>query len=177
MEVQLKKYCWYVIYTRACHEFKAEEYLKANGIEAFLPKRGEFKQWSDRKKWVETSLFPSYIFVRVSCKEYAKALQHSSIVRYVAIDGCPCRLPDEQIEAIKTILQNQLMFEITTEKFEPGDSVVFCEGPLTGYSAEIVNIRGIKEVVLRIPGTYQSMLIKTNNEFVKKAVPLWPVIV
>jgi len=160
---------WYVLYTRACHEVKAEEYLIRSGIEAYLPKIKEFRQWSDRKKLVETPLFVSYIFVRVSKKEYDKALQDKSIVRYITLCGQPCPVPDEQIEAIKKVLAGNLSFEVTNEDFEPGDLVVFCDGPLTGYSAEVVNRKGSKEVILRIDGAGQSLLIKSPCAYVSKS--------
>ncbi len=164
-----KIYRWYVLYTKACHEFKAEEYLKMVGIEAYLPKIRQFRQWSDRKKLIEKPLFPSYIFVRVSWREYDKALQDKSIVRYITICGQPCPVPDEKIESIKMVIAGDLCFEVTNEGFDPGDLVVFCEGPLTGYSAEVVNRKGSKEVILRIDGAGQSLLIKSPCQYVSKS--------
>ena len=170
MQPVTKKYCWYVLYTRCLHEGKAEEYLNRNSIEVYLPRHKVLRQWSDRKKWIEVPLFPSYIFVRVSCREYQKALQHHSIVKYITIGGCPCFVPDEQINAIKVLLNSQLKFEVIQESYEIGDSVVFCEGPLTGYSAEVINRKGEKELLLRIDGTQNALLILSKCEYVKKSL-------
>jgi len=170
MQPVTKKYCWYVLYTRCLHEGKAEEYLKRNSIEVYLPKHKVLRQWSDRKKWIEVPLFPSYIFVRVSCREYEKALLHSSIVRYITLEGCPCLVPDEQVDSLKVLLRNNLEFKITREIFEKGDLVVFKEGPLTGYSAEVLNRKGGKELILRLDGTNHALIITSKCEYVRKSM-------
>ena len=43
---------WYVLHTKPRCEKKVEEQLLSFGINAYCPKRSEFKLWSDRKKKV-----------------------------------------------------------------------------------------------------------------------------
>ncbi|MFA5816929.1 MAG: UpxY family transcription antiterminator [Bacteroidales bacterium] len=160
-------YRWYVLCTRCKHEKAVESYLKRCGIEAYLPMHKVLRQRSDRKMWVITPLFPSYIFIRVSIREYEKALQHFSIVSFVTFEGFPCPVPDEQIEAIKVILNKKVGFEVTNEKFEPGDQVVIKDGPLAGYQAEVVERKGKKELILRVESTSQAMLISSQCDYIK----------
>ena len=54
---------WYAIYTKPRNEKKVAENLAAIGIESYCPIVTTLKQWSDRKKMVETPLIPSYVFV------------------------------------------------------------------------------------------------------------------
>lgn len=159
-------YRWYVLYTRSKHEVAAESYLKRCGIEAYLPMQKVLRQRSDRNMWVATPLFPSYIFIRVSSREYEEALQHFSIVSYVTLEGFPCPVPDEQIDAIKVILNKKVGFKVTNEKFEPGDQVVIKDGPLAGYQAEVVERKGRKELILRVDSTDQAMLITTQCNYI-----------
>jgi len=159
-------YRWYVLYTRSKHEVAAEEFLKRSNIEVYLPTQKILKQWSDRKMWVNAPLFPSYIFTRVSSREYEKALQHFSIAGYVTFEGFPCPVTDEQINAIKVILNKKVGYEVTNEKFEAGDQVVIKDGPLAGYQAEVVQRKGKKELILRVARTNQAMLITTQCNYI-----------
>jgi transcriptional antiterminator RfaH len=167
-----RSYRWYVLYTRCKHEVAAERYLNRCGIETYLPMHRILKQRADRKIWLNVPVFRSYIFAKVSCREYVKALQDFSIVGYVKIEGFPCPVTDEQIKAIKEILIKDVEFEVTGENFVPGDEVVIQSGLLAGCSAEVVERAGKKEVILRLKGTNQSMLITAPvNYVIKNGLP------
>jgi len=165
MAIPNNKYAWYVLYTLSNHEFKALEYLQGNGIEAYLPIRKVQRKWSDRKKWINKPLFPNYLFVRVSNREYDRALQHSSIARYVNIRGCPCRVPDYQIHTLRALLERKVPFEILNEQFEPGQIVLIQSGPLQGFQAEVVKRKGKQELVIRVEETNHVLLITLNCKF------------
>jgi len=160
-----REYHWYVLYTRCHHEVIAFNYLTQNNIEAYLPMHPVIRQWTDRKRIINQPLFPSYLFVRVSCREYEKALQHYSIARYITIEGRPCPVPDYQIEAIKTILARKVPFEILNDQFEPGQQVVIQSGPLAGLRAEVVERKGKKELILKITQTGHTVLITAKCQY------------
>jgi len=141
-----KQYSWYVLSTRSKHEKLAERYLLSCGIDVFLPTMRVQRIGTDRRVWIQEPLFRSYIFVSVSSREYERALQHDSISRYVSIAGFPCPVPDEQIMAIREVLGDSVGFEVTQEKFDPGDQVTIMSGPLSGYQAEVVDKRGMDRI-------------------------------
>ncbi len=154
-----RQYRWYVLYTRSKHEKAAERYLKSCGIEVFLPMRRVQRNRTDRKIWIQEPVFRSYLFVRVSSREYDKALQSDSISRYVSVGGFPCFVPDEQIKAIREILNDSVDFEVTQDKFESGDQVTITSGALSGYLAEVVERLGRKSLILRIGCLDQAIVI------------------
>ena len=162
-----RDYHWYVLYTRAKHETAAESHLARCGIEAFVPRQRVVHQWSDRKKWINEPLFPSYIFARLSNREYEKALQHSSIAFYIKCGGFPCYLPDEQIKAIKVFLDNKIRYEVSNEHFEPGDNVEIGSGPLIGKKAEVVQCKGKEELILRLACIRKNIVIITSCRFIR----------
>lgn len=161
-----RNYRWYVLYTRCKHEEAAEAYLKRSNIEVYLPMHEILKQWSDRKKQVMVPLFPSYLFVRISCLEYDRALQDKSISGFVTFGGSASAVPDEQIEAIKIVLNKKVGFEITNESFIPGHRVTINSGPLSGFPAEVIDRKGKKRLILRVESTSQAMLITTDCSYV-----------
>jgi len=163
MPTMTRAYRWYVLVTRCNHEAKAEKYLRSKNIEVYLPTYQTLKQWTGRKKWITSPLFPSYLFVRVSIREYSQALMDSSIVRYITLEDQPCPVPDDQIEAIKAVLTNKIPFEVTDEAFKPGKKVVIQSGPLMGYQAEIIERRGKERLVLCVEGTEKKIIIDEKD--------------
>ena len=59
---------WLAIYTKSKNEKKVTEELLKMGIETYCPMVTEIKQWSDRKKKVETPLIPPYVFVNIDAQ-------------------------------------------------------------------------------------------------------------
>jgi transcription antitermination factor NusG len=164
-------YRWYVLYTRCKHEVAAEKYLTRCGIVSYLPMHRVRTQRSDRMVWLSAPMFRCYIFVRVSCLEYEKALQDFSIAGYVKFNGFPCVVPDEQIQAIKEILNKNVVFEVTSENFVSGMQVIIQSGPLSGYLAEVVDGKGKRNLILRMADVNHSIIISSTCEYLITGKP------
>ncbi len=120
------------------------------GVDCYLPLKKELRVWSDRKKWVESPLFASYVFVRVSEREYHKAIQSTWAVRYVSFGGKAVLIPESQIEGLKSFLADQEReIEVSTRNFKKGDQLEVTTGPLQGVKGELIQIRGQHRLVLR----------------------------
>jgi transcription antitermination factor NusG len=141
---------WYVIYTRSRAEKKVVTELELNNITCFLPLQKKLRQWSDRKKWVEVPLIPSYCFVHISRKEYDQVLQTNNVVCYVRFEGKAAIVPEDQINALKKMLK-QFDFEVNVsqENFQPGKKVEVIEGPLIGLRGELIETRGKNKFIIR----------------------------
>lgn len=145
-----REYKWHAIYTKSRSEKKLYEELLESNIECYLPLKKELRVWSDRKKWVETPLFSSYVFVKVSEREYYQALQSPWAVRYVSFEGKAVVIPESQIETLKLFLSDQERnVEVTNRNFKKGDRLKIIEGPLKGVQGEVIQIRGQHRLVLR----------------------------
>jgi transcription antitermination factor NusG len=164
-----REYHWIAIFTKTKQEAAAEGYLKSLGIESFLPRQKVLRQWSDRKKWIEAPLFPNYLFARISCREFDKALQHSSISFCIKIGGYPCFIPDSQIDAIRTLLTHNIRFKVTNKNFAPGTQVEIVSGPLIGRRAEVIKSKGKEELILRLDCIRQNLAIITSCHYVRIA--------
>jgi transcription antitermination factor NusG len=162
-----KEYHWNVLYTRQNREAKAEKYLKECNLDVFLPTKEVMRQWSDRKKLVKVPLFPSYLFVRLSIREYEKALQHSSIAYCIKAAGYPCYLPDEQINMLKSLMDNKITIHVSNQNFEPGDQVEIGSGPLSGKRAEVIRNRGREELILRLECIKQNLVVITQCRYIR----------
>lgn len=106
--------------------------------------------WSDRKKWVESPLFTSYVFVRVSEREYYDAISSTWAVRYVCFGGVAVPIPDSQIESLKLFLEDtKRNVELTPRSLRKGDHLEVTIGPLKGVRGELLQLRGKNRIVLR----------------------------
>ena len=150
MKVLKRTYRWYAIYTRSRSENKLYSELEKKGIEAYLPLKKELRVWSDRKKWVETPLFSSYVFVRVSEREYYDAISSHWAVRYVCFESRAVAIPDSQIKSLKLFLEDtKRNVELTQNSLQKGDHLEVTLGPLKGVRGELLQLRGQHRIVLR----------------------------
>lgn len=142
---------WHALYTFPRHEKKVLELLEEKGIETYLPMVTTLKQYSDRKKMVTEPLIKSYIFVKVSEKDYYEATNTPGIVAYVRFDGKAAQIPDWQIQAMKTAVDQKVEFELTNKKYKAGEQVLITSGPMLGQQGEVVRTSGgKKKLILRI---------------------------
>jgi transcription antitermination factor NusG len=163
-------YNWYALYTFPRSEKKVLARLQESEIEVFLPLYRKLRKWKDRKKYVEEPLISSYIFVKVSEREYYKVLEVEGIVRYVTFSGKAAPIPEKQIDAMKIIVESKLPVILTSEKLHPGCKIRVISGVFTGIEAEMVTFRGKKNLIIRIDQVGQSILVNIPNEAVETII-------
>lgn len=140
---------WYVVYTKPNNEKKVAQLLDKKGIETYCPVEETIKQWSDRKKKIQTPLFRSYIFVFLNDYdgEKVEVLMLPGVVRFLFWLGKPGIVKENEIKAIREFISQYKGSNITVQ-FNPGDIIGIKEGPLTGQSATVISIRGNKAILL-----------------------------
>ena len=162
-------YNWYALYCRSRHEKRITEDLTEDGFEVYCPLVKTRKKWSDRFKWVEEPMFRSYLFVRVSHREYFKVLQHPSVMKYIHFGGKPSVVPQKQIDAIKRVLGEKLNFQVTNRRFKPGEEVAIEVGPMSGLTGQVVRQSGRKKLYVRVGDTGYGLLVQVPVAYL--AVP------
>ena len=160
-------YKWYPVYTNSRAEKKAYQELQRKGIEAYLPLKKEWKQWSDRKKLVEEPLFKSYLFVRISNKEHAEVLMTQGISRFLYFSGKIAVMPDKQMEDLKLLMASGEELELIEHEIAPGEKVLVNAGPFKGMVAELVAINNKKSLVLKLENLGYALEIKTSMAYIK----------
>ncbi len=159
--VRSNEYRWYAIYTRSRAEKKVNTELSLTGIESYLPLRKTIRQWSDRKKMVEAPLFNSYVFVKVSEKEYLNVLNTDGVTRFITFEGLAVAIPEVQINAIKAYLEEPEPIETNDDplKMEPGQNIIVTRGPMKGLMGVLITIQGKNKVKVEIEAIGHSLII------------------
>ena len=127
---------WFVIYTKSRNEKKVAELLQKNGVETFCPLVKLKKNWSDRKKIVETPLFNSYVFVNLSEKDGNVVFNVPGVIRYVFWLNKPAIVRDYEIESLKAML-SETMDSFSIENYQIGDTIKISEGVFKGVEGVI----------------------------------------
>src|SRR5690606_4768737 len=110
----------------------------------------QIRQWSDRKKKVQTPLFNSYIFVRLKDSQRSRVFDALGAVRYLFWLGKPAIVKDHEIEIIRQWLEEDAYEEVKVCEFQPGDEIEIRNGVLKGKKA-IVREVGKREIRLILP--------------------------
>lgn len=161
---------WLVAYVKMHHERKVRDHLQSLGIEVFLPVRSEMRQWSDRKKRVETVLTPMMIFVCVNSEEEKRVLELSSVSRYLVLRGehKPARIPKEQMKRFCFMTDNSIEPVLIEDvPLKKGERVRVIKGTLRCLEGELIQVDGGSKICVRIDGLGYAT-VEINPTWVEK---------
>jgi transcription termination/antitermination protein NusG len=122
---------WYALRTRSRHEKVVRDQLVHQGIEPLLPTVKRLSQWKDRKKEIEVPLFSGYCFVRFHSNQKLPVLKTVGVVDIVGGGQRPEPIPDEEINAIQTLMTSVLPYD-PHPYLQEGMKVEVIRGPLQG---------------------------------------------
>jgi len=159
---------WYAIYVRSRSEKKTAEQMTEDGYEVYIPLQKTLRQWSDRKKMVETPLISCYLFVHISPSEYYEILNYSNVVAYVCFKGKAVPIPDGQILAMQRVVDYEQYYEVANETFVKGDRVEVVAGALKGCEGYYVEEKGKHKFVIVIEAIGYSLNVNIPKSCVKK---------
>jgi transcription antitermination factor NusG len=140
---------WYALHTKARNEKKVAEALNKRGINAYCPLLRQVKQWSDRKKEIAVPLISSYVFVQLAEQDRDKVFAVNGVVRYLYWLGKPGIVQDEEIAALKNVMQGTFS-SVTLSDIKPGVNITIPDGPFKGQIGKVQTINNNKvQIVLQ----------------------------
>lgn len=149
---------WYAVRTRSNCEKKVSSLLFDKGIEHFLPTFREVHQWKDRKKVVESPLFPGYLFTRIldSRESRVSVLSSEGVVTILGSGDTIEQVPDNEIEAVRTLLECNTRYR-AHPLLREGAWVRVKRGPLKNLEGLLVRVKAQTRLVLSISLLSQSV--------------------
>jgi transcriptional antiterminator RfaH len=159
---------WYVVLTKPKQEERAEEHLRAQGGEVFLPRIQLEKMRKGKRVELIEPLFPGYLFVNVEgCEQLVGSVRSTRGVRQLLKFGLePLEIKQPLIEDLRTRCYGQI--EDSTEKqtiFEVGQEVEVTSGPFKDYQAIFKQFDGEMRaiVLLNLLNQQQELLIELEQ--------------
>ena len=163
---------WYLVYTRPKNERKLCGFLAEHQLEHLLPTCKVLRQWSDRRKYIETPLFPSYVFVHLcSMEQYYLVLNHETALYYVRNGHKTAVIGNTVIQHIRTIVQSGLPVNVSTAHFQAGERIQVREGPFAGSVCEVVEYRNEMKVIVRLELIGRCLLATFNGSLLQHYIP------
>jgi transcription antitermination factor NusG len=159
---------WYALHTRARHEKVVEHRLRECGMETYLPTVQEVHRWSDRKKKVEVPVFSCYLFVRCTLSSADRTLVYrvESALGFVGARGAGLPIPDEQIENVRTALEQPRPCR-SLPFLKVGQRVRVCGGALDGIEGVFLSENGDQSLVISIDAIQRSLAVRIDGYQVK----------
>ncbi|QHI36908.1 Transcription antitermination protein RfaH [Kordia antarctica] len=151
---------WHVLYVKSYNEKKVHDTLEKNGLESFLPLMKTVRKWSDRKKIIYKSMFPSYVFVKLkSPREFHDVLDVNGVCAYIRFGKEYAKVSENEITKIKLLVGAEGItdIEVTHKLPKVGDIQKILYGPLTGLECEIIRVDNTKKIVVRIESLHQNI--------------------
>ncbi len=137
------------------------EQLERKGLEAFLPTITRWSRWKDRKKQIDWPLFPGYCFARFDSGERLPVLKCTGVVSIVSFDGDIVPIPEQEIEAIRRLVESDLQFD-PCPLIREGMMVEVTYGPLKGVVGRLVRKGAHARLVLSVDLIGQAVSVEVD---------------
>ena len=157
---------WFALYTKPRWEKKVDALLQRKGLESWCPLQKVERQWSDRKKIVEDTLFKSYVFVHIAEEERLQVLQTDGVLNFVHYLGKPAVIKDEEINLIKSYLKEKdaVISTQSWESLEPDIRVKVKHGIFMDNTGTVLRASR-KKVYVRLESLGQVMVVEFPADY------------
>jgi transcriptional antiterminator NusG len=155
---------WYAVYTKPRHERKVNAHLSQEGITTFLPEVERWSRRKDRKKRVSYPIFPGYLFINTELNggNRLKVIKTKGVIRILGNKGIPTAIPENQIEAIRRIVDNGK--EISSYPYmKTGQMVRVMSGPLNGVEGIFVADKGKGKLIISVDILHRSVSVEIEE--------------
>lgn len=166
---------WYALYARHQHEKVVAELLSKKGFNVFLPLYDATHRWKDRLKKLSLPLFPSYVFLKGGLDRQLHIMTTPGVRSIVSSAGRVAMIPEEQIEAIKRMVEGPLRAE-PHPFLNCGDRVRVRCGPLEGIEGILVRKKNLTRLVISIEMLMKSVAVEIDGWMVERVQSSKPLV-
>lgn len=159
---------WYALHVRSRHEKTVHSQLEAKQHDVFLPLYSARNKWGDRWRSVSLPLFPGYIFCRFDPADRYSVLATSGVIDIVRVGSDPAPIGTQEIEAIQLIVNSAVRAEPYPDLVK-GQKVVLTDGPLTGLTGTLTQIRNTCRLVVSVELLCRSVSVEIDRDWVAPA--------
>jgi transcription antitermination factor NusG len=153
---------WYAVSVRPRHEKFVARHLECRGLNYFLPVYRSVRCWKNRRKELDMSLFPGYVFVNLNLRDRLGVLRAPGVVRFVLFQGQPAAIPDSEIRALESSLSAGL--ELQPHPYlRQGARVRVKRGPLMGTEGIMIRRKQRFRLVLSIDLIKRSVMFEVDE--------------
>ncbi|HEX4227157.1 MAG TPA: UpxY family transcription antiterminator [Bryobacteraceae bacterium] len=153
---------WFAIRTRSNFEKTTSAVLGSKGYEQYLPLYSVKRRWSDRVVETHLPLFPGYVFCRFDPKARVPILSAPGVVAIIGFGTEPAPIPDQEIEAIQTVLNSGLAAE-PCPFLREGQRVRIKHGSMAGVEGILTKKKNDLRMVVSVTMLQRSVSVEIDN--------------
>ena len=165
--VPTEKIQWFVLRVSYGRAEKANEILKAKGIETYLPLHTIYKEVNGKLKKQRVPMLPNFLFVRTTLSILESLIKSSPVFRFISFyydhfntksNGknpplvVPANSMDNFIKLTSIDDEHILLIDEINGTYKQGDYVRIIEGSFKGIEGRVAKITGQKRVIVELPG-------------------------
>jgi transcriptional antiterminator RfaH len=158
---------WIAVYTRARAERRVALQINERGVTTFVPLRRRLHKWSDRSKWVEEPLIPSYVFVHLSLSEHHRLFDIPGFVRVIMFQGRVAVVHPAEIEFLRKAEEHPEAEAVAVDALARGQRVQIIGGLFAGYSGIVVRGEKTFKVAVSIEELSYAVVVSVQATDVK----------
>ena len=161
---------WIAIRSKPRSEKVAVRELKKKGIEVFLPLIKKRREWSDRSKWVDFPLFPSYLFAKIELKNSIYVLQTHGVNTIIKFSSKVVVIDGAVVKSLKLALEGG--FELYSIKnFITGQKVEVVDGPMKGARG-IVDGKKKNDgrLIIKVEALQRAIAVHIDSHFLERII-------
>ena len=158
---------WYVLRVSYGRAAKANEILKAKGIETHLPLQTIYKEVDGRRVKQRVPMLPNFLFVHTTLPLLQSLLKSSSYSPLISFyydhftisengKNPPLIVPKESMDNFIKLTsiddEHILLIDEVNGTYKQGDYVRIIDGPFKGIEGRVTKITGQKRVIVELPG-------------------------
>jgi len=164
---------WVAVQVRMKRERFVAEQLANHGYEPFLPTAAVAP--TGRRRAAEQALFPGYVFCRYKTQYDFRIVQAYGVIRIVGVHGTPVAIPDDEVEAIRRVIDAGLYAE-PWRFIRQGERVLVCAGPLAGFEGILVRVKNGIRVLVSVTLLERSVAVELGVNDIRPVSysGLWP---
>jgi transcription antitermination factor NusG len=144
--------------------------LNEKGYEPFLPVYSARRCWSDRVVTSELPLFPGYVFCRFDYNQRGPIVTSTGVVSIIAFGGQPAPLRDEEIEAIRAVIDSGFAAE-PAPFLREGQRIRITHGPLKSLEGRLVQKKSSWRLVISVELLQRSVSVEVDPSHIEALGP------
>lgn len=154
---------WLVLRTRSHHENSVELCLRQKRINAYLPKRHVARRRNGPRAYMETPLFPGYVFVQPRQDQFENIRYIRGSCGLIFVGSKPAAMPQKDLEAVRILVASGTQLAVAPELM-PGQRVEVIAGPFMGIQGELIRIKNEDRLVINAPVLSSSVSVEVDAD-------------
>lgn len=156
---------WYVLHLKSGRTQSVIDQLELVGVEYYSPSCRSLRQWKDRKVWLESPLFPGYVFVKMLWSEKRKVVNLAGVICMLGTEASSVDV--EILDHIRTA--SRMGVVSPSDGFEIGERVRVVRGPFEGLAGVLVSKGAEARLVVRLEPISKPFVLHTSVDHVELA--------